>query len=103
MRCGRAVELFSFGTLTYFLIDMKSADKKDMVSQHFDLNYRTVEDRMLCLSDLRNVCAHYTRLYENPFQMRRKARMGLALSLTIRLNPIWRWQGHSIPINTSGE
>ena len=54
-----AVELFSFGTLTYFLIDMKSADKKDMVSQHFDLNYRTVEDRMLCLSDLRN-CLLYT-------------------------------------------
>lgn len=72
-----AVELFSFGTLTYFLIDMKSADKKDMVSQHFDLNYRTVEDRMLCLSDLRNVCAHYTRLYENPFPNAPKSSEGL--------------------------
>ena len=72
-----AVELFSFGTLTYFLIDMKTADKKDMVSRHFDLNYRTVEDRMLCLSDLRNVCAHYTRLYENPFPNAPKSSEGL--------------------------
>ena len=71
------MERFSFGTLTYFLIDMKSADKKDMVSQHFDLNYRTVEDRMLCLSDLRNVCAHYTRLYENPFPNAPKSSDGL--------------------------
>lgn len=72
-----AVELFSFGTLTYFLIDMKTADKKDMVPRHFDLNYRTVEDRMLCLSDLRNVCAHYTRLYENPFPNAPKSSDGL--------------------------
>lgn len=62
-----AMELFSFGTLTYFFIDMKAADKKDLMSRSFDLNYRTVEDRLLCLSDLRNACAHYTRLFANPF------------------------------------
>ena len=56
---------------------MKTADKKDMVPRHFDLNYRTVEDRMLCLSDLRNVCAHYTRLYENPFPNAPKSSDGL--------------------------
>ena len=62
-----AMELFSFGTLTYFFIDMKAADKKELMSRSFDLNYRTVEDRLLCLSDLRNACAHYTRLFANPF------------------------------------
>lgn len=64
-----AMELFSFGTLTYFFIDMKQADKKELAAQHFNLNYRTIEDRLLCLSDLRNACAHYTRLYANPFPM----------------------------------
>ena len=62
-----AMELFSFGTLTYFFIDMKAADKKELMSRSFDLNYRTVEDRLLCLSDLRNACAHYIRLFANPF------------------------------------
>lgn len=62
-----AMELFSFGTLTYFFIDMKAADKKELMARSFDLNYRTVEDRLLCLSDLRNACAHYTRLFANPF------------------------------------
>lgn len=64
-----AMELFSFGTLTYFFIDMKPADKKELAQQHFDLSYRTIEDRLLCLSDLRNACAHYTRLYDKPFSM----------------------------------
>ena len=68
-----AMELFSFGTLTYFFIDMKQTDKKELASRHFDFNYRTVEDRLLCLADLRNACAHYTRLYENPFSTAPKA------------------------------
>ena len=47
--------------------DDEAADKKELMSRSFDLNYRTVEDRLLCLSDLRNACAHYTRLFANPF------------------------------------
>ena len=62
-----AMELFSFGTLSYFFADMKTPDKKELVSMYFDINYRCIEDRLMCMSDLRNACAHYTRLYENPF------------------------------------
>jgi abortive infection bacteriophage resistance protein len=64
-----AMELFSFGNITYFYIDMKEADQKELSAKYFDMNYRMVEDHLLCLSDLRNACAHYSRLYKNPFPM----------------------------------
>lgn len=64
-----AMELFSFGNLTYFYIDMKEADQKELSAKYYNLNYRMVENYLLCLSDLRNACAHYTRLYENPLPM----------------------------------
>lgn len=64
-----AMELFSFGNITYFYIDMKEADQKELSAKYFGLNYRVVEDHLLCLSDLRNACAHYSRLYKNPFPM----------------------------------
>lgn len=62
-----AMELFSFGMLTYFFIDMKDSDKKELAGRYYGLNPRVVENRLSCLSDLRNACAHYNRLYQNPF------------------------------------
>ncbi len=72
-----AMELFSFGTLVYFYIDMKNSDQKEIADKFFNMNYRTVEDRLMCISDLRNACAHYTRLYENPFPFAPKSSEGL--------------------------
>ncbi len=61
-------ELFSFGTLAYFYADMKECDQKEIADRYFGLNYRCIEDRLMCMSDLRNACAHYSRLYDNPFK-----------------------------------
>lgn len=62
-----AMELFSFGMLTYFFMDMKDTDQKEIADKYYNISHRTVENRLSALSDLRNACAHYNRLYNNPF------------------------------------
>ncbi len=62
------VELFSFGNIAYFYADMKQPDKKELAAAHFGMNFRVVEDRLMCLTDMRNICAHYNRLYDNTFE-----------------------------------
>ena len=59
------MELFSFGMLNTFYADLKTDDKKAIADKAFGVSYRCVEDWLYCLSDLRNACAHYTRLYAN--------------------------------------
>ena len=62
------MELFSFGMLNTFYADLKVDDKKAIADKAFDTTYRCVEDWLYCLSDLRNDCAHYTRLYAKPLE-----------------------------------
>ncbi|MBP3855655.1 MAG: Abi family protein [Ruminiclostridium sp.] len=57
------MELFSFGTLNTFFHDMKAEDKRAISENAFGLPYRSVENWLNCLSELRNNCAHYNRLY----------------------------------------
>ncbi len=59
------MELFSFGMLNTFYSDLKTDDKKAIADKAYGLPYRCVEDWIYCLSDLRNMCAHYNRLYAN--------------------------------------
>jgi abortive infection bacteriophage resistance protein len=59
------MELFSFGTLTFFYQDMNMVDKKDIANYYFKLDYRFAENWFENLSALRNHCAHYNRLYGN--------------------------------------
>lgn len=66
------MELFSFGMLTYFYKDMFLVDKKAVVDEHFGglpFTAKHLDSWLDCLSDLRNHCAHYNRLYRNPFQL----------------------------------
>ena len=59
------MELFSFGALNTFYSDMKVEDKRAIAEAAFDMPYRCVENWLNCLSELRNQCAHYNRLYAN--------------------------------------
>lgn len=61
------MELFSFGALNTFFFDLKQEDKRDISERAFGYPYRYTEDWLDCLSDLRNHCAHYNRLYANHF------------------------------------
>jgi abortive infection bacteriophage resistance protein len=62
-----AVELFSFGMLSRFYADMHVKDKKNIARSEFNLGYQQLESWLLCISTLRNRCAHYMRLYNAPF------------------------------------
>ena len=52
-------ELFTFGTLSYFYNDLTTSDKKVFAGNH----YKDMISWMRCCTDLRNICAHYGRLY----------------------------------------
>ena len=57
------VELFTMGQLSFFYSDMLRADKKVVAKELFKTTDTNVESWLRCLTDLRNVCAHYSRLY----------------------------------------
>ena len=56
------VEVFSFGTLSKFFKNMKNADKK-AVATSFGVGYTYLESWLESISYVRNICAHYGRLY----------------------------------------
>ena len=56
------VELFSFGTLSKFFKNMKNEDKKAIASA-FNVGYTYFESWIESISFVRNICAHYGRLY----------------------------------------
>lgn len=60
------IELFSFGTLSKFYKNMKSADKK-AVATHYGTGYTYLESWFEHLAFVRNICAHYGRLYNINF------------------------------------
>ena len=56
------VELFSFGTLSKFYKNMQNPDKK-AVAKSFGVGYTYFESWLESISYVRNICAHYGRLY----------------------------------------
>lgn len=56
-------ELFTFGMLSYFYNDLTTADKKTFAGA----NYKEMVSWLRCCTDLRNICAHYGRLYYRIF------------------------------------
>ena len=56
-------ELFTFGTLSFFYNDFKTADKKVIAGVH----YNEYVSWLRCCTDLRNICAHYGRLFNRIF------------------------------------
>ena len=58
------IELFSFGTLSKFFKNMKNEDKKE-IAKFYCVNYTYLESWFEHLAFVRNVCAHYGRLYNS--------------------------------------
>lgn len=56
------VELFSFGTLSKFYKNMKNEDKKAIASS-YHIAYPYLESWIESIAYVRNLCAHYGRLY----------------------------------------
>lgn len=62
-----AVELFSFGMLSYFYADLVLADQKHFASECYKTVPKNLKSWLRCATDLRNICAHYGRLYYRIF------------------------------------
>ena len=56
------IEIFSFGTLSKFYKNMKSADKK-IIAGTYGIGYTYFESWIESIAYVRNLCAHYGRLY----------------------------------------
>ena len=56
------VEIFSFGKLSKFYKNMLSIDKKSLAAT-FGVGYTYLESWLESISYVRNICAHYGRLY----------------------------------------
>lgn len=55
-------EVFSFGTLSKFYKNMLNKDKK-AIAKTFDVGYTYLESWLESISYVRNICAHYGRIY----------------------------------------
>ena len=61
-----AIELFTFGMLSFFYADMRSGDQKKIAAE-FHTTSDNIRSWLICCSTLRNICAHYGRLYYSLF------------------------------------
>lgn len=62
-----AVELFTFGMLSKFYFDMTTEDQKKLALKLYNENYKNLKSWLRCCTDIRNICAHYGRLYYRIF------------------------------------
>ena len=57
------VEIFSFGKLSCFYSDLLTSDKKSLARTLYHTTHGNLSSWLRCITDLRNICAHYGRLY----------------------------------------
>ena len=61
------IELLSFGTLSRLFSILKHEDKRDVAIQ-YNTDPTHLKSWILSLVEIRNICAHYTRLYNLPLR-----------------------------------
>ncbi len=79
------IELFTFGMLSKLYADMLTWQKKEIARSVFHAHYEEVMSWLHCLCDLRNACAHYSRLYYVYFPATPKSKKGFPYVLGKRL------------------
>lgn len=58
------IEFFSMGMLSHFFRSLKTQDQKEIVHNIYNnISYQHLLSWMRCITDLRNKCAHYSRMY----------------------------------------
>lgn len=60
-------ELFTFGMLSYFYADLVTTDQKELSKKLYENRPKNIISYLRCCTDLRNICAHYGRLYYRIF------------------------------------
>lgn len=61
------IEFFSMGMLSYFYADLQTGDQKKIAKNTYATSVACLKSWLRCITDLRNRCAHYSRLYAWPF------------------------------------
>jgi len=61
------MEFFTFGMLSYFYSDLTTQDKKILSHSLYKTIPDNIESWLRCCTDIRNICAHYGRLYYRIF------------------------------------
>ena len=56
-------DIFSMGMLSYFYADLQSGDQKYLAKELYGTSVACLKSWLRCITDLRNRCAHYSRLY----------------------------------------
>ena len=79
------IELFTMGELSLFYSDMYTSDKKELAKSLFNSTHKNVSVWLRCLTDLRNYCAHYSRLYYNFFPATPPTPKGFSYKLNKRI------------------
>ncbi|WP_456059445.1 Abi family protein [Brachyspira pilosicoli] len=62
-----ATEIFTFGMLSTFFANLKLEDQKILAKDMYNITAKKLESWLHCCTDLRNICAHYGRLYYRIF------------------------------------
>ncbi len=64
------IEAISFGGLSKLFANMKNDDKKCIARNYYRIPYVYLESWLILLSYIRNICAHYGRLYNRLLKFR---------------------------------
>ncbi|MCB2289446.1 Abi family protein [Clostridium sp. CS001] len=64
------MEITTFGTLSMFFNNLKIEDKKAIGLMCGDIHYSLLTSWLKSLSHIRNVCAHYNRVYNKRFNIK---------------------------------
>ena len=57
------IEFFSIGMLSHFYVSLPTQDKKFISKKLYNTSHEVLSSWLRCLTDLRNKCAHYSRIY----------------------------------------
>lgn len=96
-----AVEVMSFGNLSKFYMNMHGPDRSAVAKKVYGIPHEYLGSWMECLVYVRNMCAHYTRLYDKELKIKpllfhdsgiRNDRLFAAIFICKRLfEPIREW------------
>lgn len=62
-----ALEIIPFGVLSKLYSNMKKEDRECISKEYYSIPSIFIESWLACLTDIRNHCAHYSRLYNKNF------------------------------------
>lgn len=69
------VEILPFSALSKLFKNLNNEDKKLISKEYYDVSSIYIESWLRSLSNLRNICAHHSRLYDKTFKIAPKLRI----------------------------